>query len=58
MTELEVVGARSFVAGLSAGMASTIAGYVPDTIKVEWQWRGWVERVEGRIEEGELHKQL
>lgn len=30
-------GTRSFVAGLSAGMASTVAGYVPDTIKVRLQ---------------------
>jgi len=34
---LESSGFRSFVAGLSAGMASTVAGYVPDTIKVRLQ---------------------
>lgn len=34
---LESSGFRSFIAGLSAGMASTVAGYVPDTIKVRLQ---------------------
>lgn len=38
-------GMRSFVAGLSAGMASTIAGYVPDTIKVRLQTQPLTEPV-------------
>eukprot|EP00026_Physarum_polycephalum_P009704 Phypoly_transcript_09838.p1 GENE.Phypoly_transcript_09838~~Phypoly_transcript_09838.p1 ORF type:complete len:311 (+),score=22.51 Phypoly_transcript_09838:95-1027(+) len=38
-------GMRSFVAGLSAGMASTVAGYVPDTIKVRLQTQPLTEPV-------------
>eukprot|EP01111_Echinosteliopsis_oligospora_P015292 TRINITY_DN6003_c0_g1_i2.p1 TRINITY_DN6003_c0_g1~~TRINITY_DN6003_c0_g1_i2.p1 ORF type:complete len:241 (-),score=65.35 TRINITY_DN6003_c0_g1_i2:521-1243(-) len=30
-------GMKSFLAGISAGMASTIAGYAPDTVKVRLQ---------------------